>query len=333
LFVVDDVITGFGRTGEWFACDRFDLQPGILLLAKGITSGYLPLRAAAISRRVWEPFWRGGSESVMRITYSGHASACAAALKIIEILRTERLVENVAALERDFTETIQALVRAPLVKEVRAGVGFLAGVELEDAASAERVARVALDHGLLLRVIARTTLQVSPPVLQTGETSCRLSLPLQNAAGKVAKELGRETVLQHERELLHAVRDLLDLFLVRAQAELLEQCLHRMTTGPATWDDRDRVLAHEVGEVGRETDLPELAVTHLRHHVHDDSALHLEQVGADDRGVGRDGPLGDFGDHAGDADDAAELYAGIDAEQVLQPDGHLLGGDVSGSLT
>ena len=187
LFIVDEVITGFGRTGEWFACDRFGLNPDILLLAKGITSGYMPLGAVVISRRVWEPFWRDGSDLVFRhgITYSGHASACVAALRNIEILRDERLVENVAALGELFTETLKALARAPLVKEVRAGVGFLAGVELEDAAIAERVARAALDHGLLLRVISNTTLQVSPPLVVSSGDIAFLARGLEAALNDV----------------------------------------------------------------------------------------------------------------------------------------------------
>ena len=166
LWVVDEVITGFGRTGELFASDRFGLDPDLMLLAKGITSGYLPLGATVVSERVWEPFWADRSDLVFRhgITYSGHASVCAAAHANLDILEREGLVEQVRRLEAVLHETVQAVAGHDLVAEVRSGeIGLLAGIQLHHQATAEAVAGACIDNGLLMRAIGNATLQISPP--------------------------------------------------------------------------------------------------------------------------------------------------------------------------
>jgi putrescine aminotransferase len=165
LLVVDEVITGFGRTGWMFASERFGLEPDILIVAKGITSGYLPLGAALVAERVWGPFWEEGSALVFRhgITYSGHAAACAAALANLDIVEGEGLVERVRRLEPALDRAVQSLAGHPLVADVRSGVGLLAGLQLRDAATAERVAERCYERGLLSRILIGTTLQLSPP--------------------------------------------------------------------------------------------------------------------------------------------------------------------------
>ena len=95
LFVADEVITGFGRTGEWFATQRFGLEPDMLTMAKGLSSGYLPVGGLAVSKRIWEPFWEDGSDLTFRhgLTYAGHASACAAAaMANLDIIEREDLI-------------------------------------------------------------------------------------------------------------------------------------------------------------------------------------------------------------------------------------------------
>ena len=186
LFVVDEVITGFGRTGEMFASERYGLAPDVMVMAKGVTSGYQPLGAVAIAEPVWAPFWEPGSEAVFHhaITYSGHASACAAALANLEILEREDLAGRVAALERPLAEALAPLESHPLVREVRAGVGLLAGIELHDPAKAEETARRCLDAGVILRAITNGTLQVSPPFV-IDESDIEL------LAGVIAAELDR----------------------------------------------------------------------------------------------------------------------------------------------
>ncbi len=167
LFVADEVITGFGRVGAMFGCTRFGLEPDVMVMAKGITSGYIPLGAVAVGPRVAEPFWRADSKLIFRhgLTYSGHATACAVALAVLDILERESIVEQAAALEPVITEALSPLAFHPLVNEVRSGVGVIAGVELVDQAVAERVRSRCLEAGFLMRVITAATLQISPPLI------------------------------------------------------------------------------------------------------------------------------------------------------------------------
>ena len=170
LLVVDEVITGFGRTGELFASTRFDLEPDVLLFAKGITSGYLPLGGALVGPRVAEPFWADDSELTFRhgLTYQGHASACAAALANLAIIEREGLVARAAALEPVLASALAPLAEHPEVREVRAGVGLLAGVVLEDPQTAAAVTQRCWERGVLTRQIADgEVLQICPPLVIT----------------------------------------------------------------------------------------------------------------------------------------------------------------------
>lgn len=172
LFVADEVITGFGRTGHWFASQRFDLDPDMVAFAKGVTSGYLPLGGLIVSGAVAEPFWRDGSDTSFRhgVTYSSHASACVAALANLDILESEDLIARVRELETVVETAMRPLADLDAVEEVRAGTGLLAAVDLRDAQLAARVERYALAHGVLLRKIARgNTLQISPPFVVTDD--------------------------------------------------------------------------------------------------------------------------------------------------------------------
>jgi adenosylmethionine-8-amino-7-oxononanoate aminotransferase len=171
LLVADEVITGFGRCGAWFASGRFDLQPDLLLFAKGVTSGYLPLGGVVIGGRVAEPFWREDGEMYRHgVTYSGHASACAAAHANLDLIEREGLVERVHGLQDELESVLRPLERLDGVEEVRAGVGLLGGIRLRDAAMAAGVVRAMWDRGVLMRVIAEgDVLQVSPPFITTTE--------------------------------------------------------------------------------------------------------------------------------------------------------------------
>jgi len=128
LMIADEVMCGFGRTGAWFACQHWDVTPDLLCLAKGINSGYIPLGAVVISRKIadWyhdKPFFGG-------LTYSGHPLACAAAVATIEAYRDERIVENAAAHGQWLRGALQAMAeRHPSIGEVR-GMGLFWGVEL-----------------------------------------------------------------------------------------------------------------------------------------------------------------------------------------------------------
>jgi adenosylmethionine-8-amino-7-oxononanoate aminotransferase len=165
LFVVDEVITGFGRTGAMFATGLFGLEPDLIVMAKGITSGYLPLGAVAVSPRVAAPFWADDSPLLFRqgLTYAGHATACVAAHANLDILEREGLVDRVASLGRHLAAAVAPLADHPLVTDVRAGVGLLAGIQVRDAEVADKVARLCFDRGYVMRVITNATLQISPP--------------------------------------------------------------------------------------------------------------------------------------------------------------------------
>ncbi len=168
LLVADEVITGFGRTGAWFACDRWDIEPDMITMAKGLTSGYLPLGAVAISPRIGEPFATGPDAPMFRhgLTYSGHATACAVASVNLDILEEENLVETVRTLEPVLETAVKALDDSPVVHEVRS-VGLLAGIQLVPQIDGGAVVRGLRDRGVLTRLITDNTLHVCPPFVVT----------------------------------------------------------------------------------------------------------------------------------------------------------------------
>jgi adenosylmethionine-8-amino-7-oxononanoate aminotransferase len=174
LWVSDEVITGYGRTGEWFASTRFELEPDLVLSAKGLTSGYAPMGAVLVAPSVAAPFWDGTS-GVWRhgYTYSGHAVAAAAAIANLDIIEREGLVAQVRDLEAVLTDTLAGLADHPLVREVRSGVGLLAAVQLEpealarDAGLVPSVVAGLRARGVLTRPLVDGSLQVSPPFVVT----------------------------------------------------------------------------------------------------------------------------------------------------------------------
>jgi adenosylmethionine-8-amino-7-oxononanoate aminotransferase len=173
LLIADEVITGFGRTGEMFALNRWQVQPDILSFAKGITSGYQPLGGIQISDAIREAIdsapdtdlWMHG------YTYSGHATACAVGLKNLEILEREKLAERSKTLGARLLNGLKTLAEFANVGDVR-GIGLLCGVEIvanketrqADAALAARINKAALDRGLRSRVVGGNTLAFSPPL-------------------------------------------------------------------------------------------------------------------------------------------------------------------------
>jgi len=176
LFVADEVITGFGRTGQMFACERFGIEPDMLVFAKGVSSGYMPVGGVLVGERVWEPFWADGSELIFRhgITYSGHAGACAGAIANLDVLEREGLVDQVSALEPDLVTALRPLTDLPGVAEVRSGVGLLAGIELVDASMVPAALEGCYERGVLTRLLAPKTLQVSPPFVSTRDDLTRM---------------------------------------------------------------------------------------------------------------------------------------------------------------
>jgi putrescine---pyruvate transaminase len=172
LFVADEVITGFGRTGDWFASTRWELEPDIITCAKGITSGYLPMGAVMAAPWVAEPFW-GPNAGMWRhgYTYSGHAAAAAAALANLDVMEREALPKRALELEQDLAEALAPLVEHELVGEVRSGTGVLAAVQVEaetlasDPTIPARLVIACRQHGVLTRALGIGALQISPALV------------------------------------------------------------------------------------------------------------------------------------------------------------------------
>ena len=129
LLSADEVITGFGRVGHWFASERYDIRPDIVTCAKGLSSSYAAIGAVVATDRVMEPFLADTSMFSHGITFGGHPVMCAIALKNIEIMKRERIVEGVLEHEAAFRSTLEQLLDLPIVGDVR-GTGFFYAVEL-----------------------------------------------------------------------------------------------------------------------------------------------------------------------------------------------------------
>jgi adenosylmethionine-8-amino-7-oxononanoate aminotransferase len=170
LLILDEVITGFGRTGTMFAAERYGVRPDLVTFAKGITSGYAPLGGVLIGARVWEPFFADSPDTpIFRhgATYAGHATAAAVALRHFDILERDRLLPRVNELEIVLREELSALAtRLSAVADVRSA-GLLGGVTLVDEVPAERVTDRLIDLGFISRPLRGNTLQISPPFTTT----------------------------------------------------------------------------------------------------------------------------------------------------------------------
>jgi adenosylmethionine-8-amino-7-oxononanoate aminotransferase len=179
ILVADEVITGFGRLGEWFGVTRYGGMPDIITLAKGMTSAYAPMGATLVSERVAEPFYSDDRVLYHGSTFGGHPASAAVTLKNIEIFERERVLENVRANEGYLEALLDELRELPIVGDVR-GAGYHWAVELvKDAGGArfDAAEREELVHrympGRLLeaRIIARAddrgdpVLQIGPPLV------------------------------------------------------------------------------------------------------------------------------------------------------------------------
>jgi putrescine---pyruvate transaminase len=181
LYVSDEVVTGFARTGAWFASTRYGLEPDLLLCAKGITSGYVPMGAVVAAPRVAEPFWAPGTATVWRhgYTYSGHAVAAAAGLVATDIIERERLAERALHLEMLLAETLVPLSHLPAVGQVRAGTGVLAAVQLVDGSFVAPAVAALRERGVLTRGLWGGALQISPPLVISDTEVAELGARLQ----------------------------------------------------------------------------------------------------------------------------------------------------------
>ncbi len=167
LLIADEVITGFCRTGRWFALSHWNVNPDILTFAKGVTSGYLPLGGMMVSKTIKDAMDSVKPEDrwMHAHTYSAHPTCCAVALKNLEIMERERLWENAARMgERLRTALVSAFGEHPNAGDIRGGKGLLAAVEfVEDRASkknfpseqkiAPRLQAEMMNHGVITRTL------------------------------------------------------------------------------------------------------------------------------------------------------------------------------------
>lgn len=186
LFIADEVISGFCRTGAWFATGLYDLQPDLLTLAKGVTSAYFPLSASVVSERVWKVLEAGSPThgAVMHgFTYSGHPVGCAVGLANLEIMERENMAANAAEVGGHLLAGLKdRLGEHPFVGEIR-GEGLMIGVEFTadrarrrpfeaDALPHRLVAAKALEHGVMVRGLPFIeVISFSPPLCIT-RTEC-----------------------------------------------------------------------------------------------------------------------------------------------------------------
>ena len=174
LLILDEVATGFGRTGRMFACEHEDVAPDLMCLAKGITGGYLPLAATLATERIYDGFL-GEFEEFRTFfhghTYTGNPLACAAALATLDVFEAERTLEALGpkiALLRDLLRPVAGL---PAVREVRQ-CGFMVGIELSDfplsARMGHRVALEARARGAIVRPLGDVVVLMPPLSISVG---------------------------------------------------------------------------------------------------------------------------------------------------------------------
>jgi adenosylmethionine-8-amino-7-oxononanoate aminotransferase len=182
LLSADEVITGFGRVGHWFASERYDIRPDIVTCAKGLSSSYAAIGAVVTTDRVMEPFMSGSSMFTHGITFGGHPVMSAIALKNIEIMKRERIMDHVLANEAAFRSTLEQLLDLPIVGDVR-GTGYFYALELvknketretftdEECNTLLRgfLSPKLFERGLICRADDRgdPVVQISPPLVAT----------------------------------------------------------------------------------------------------------------------------------------------------------------------
>jgi len=180
LLVADEVICGFGRVGHWFGSEMYGIEPDLMPMAKGLSSGYLPIAAVAYNKRVHDTLKEGGVFS-HGYTYSGHPVACAVALANIQVLKDEKLIERVKTDTGPyFRKALQEVLGDhPLVGEIR-GAGLLAGIQLvknketRELFPAEQQSAIicrdhCLENGLIMRAVGQSMVTSPPLVISHAE--------------------------------------------------------------------------------------------------------------------------------------------------------------------
>ena len=200
VLIADEIICGFGRTGRMFGMEHWDVVPDIMTLGKGISSSYLPLSATVVKKEIADYFGGEGNQFIQAVTASGHPVAAAAALKNIEIIETEGLVEHSASVGAYFKEQLQGLMGDhPSVGDVR-GVGLLLAIEFvsdretkapfpKEADISSRLNAKFKERHLIL-MGAQQKLTLAPPLCTTREDVDEMMVALDSSIGEVEQELG-----------------------------------------------------------------------------------------------------------------------------------------------
>ncbi|HEY0106084.1 MAG TPA: aminotransferase [Rhizomicrobium sp.] len=202
LLHLDEVITGFGRTGEWFGAQTYDIAPDIMTMAKGLSSGYQPISAVSLGMRMADTILNANEEMVHGFTYSGHPVASAVALKNLEVIERDGLVARVKTaigpyLQRRLAETF---ADHPIVGEVR-GQGLLAAIELvrdrterkffpDPGAVGTLCRNYCFEDGLVSRAIRDTMVLAPPLIVSEGEIE-EIVATLKSAIDRTAKDCGK----------------------------------------------------------------------------------------------------------------------------------------------
>jgi putrescine aminotransferase len=202
LLHLDEVITGFGRTGEWFGAQTYRIAPDIMTMAKGLSSGYQPISAISLGEKMSDVILSANEEMVHGYTYSGHPVACAVALKNLEVIEKRRLVPRVRdTIGPHFQRRLrEAFADHPLVGEVR-GRGLLAAIELvrdkrerkffPDPGDIGTLCRnYCFNDGLICRAI-RDTMVLAPPLVVSEAEVEEIIVKLKSAIDRTAKDMSK----------------------------------------------------------------------------------------------------------------------------------------------
>jgi len=198
LLVSDEVVCGFGRTGQWWGCETFGTRPDLMTFAKGVTSGYVPLGGVMVGERVARVLIERGGEFEHGYTYSGHPVACAVALANLDLIEEQRLVERVREDTGPYlAEQLGKLLDHPMVGEVQS-CGLMAAVQLcRDVALREAFApqvaigmvcrRHCFDNGLVMRAVGDRMI-VAPPLIMTRAQVDELAALIRQALDRTHAE-------------------------------------------------------------------------------------------------------------------------------------------------
>jgi acetylornithine/succinyldiaminopimelate/putrescine aminotransferase len=227
LLIVDEIQTGFGRTGQWFACNHWGVEPDILLLSKGMSGGYVPVGAVVTHRRVFDKVFEDLSHAVVHTTTFGmNAMAMISALATIDVIQDEGLIENAASAGAELIERLRSLAqRFELVKEVR-GKGLMIGIEFGEPKS--------------LRLKAGWKIVHAAPAGLFGQM---LAIPLMRDHGILTQVAGHNLDVHKLAPPLIIGKEEIDYFLTAYEKVLTD--LHRFP-GPL-WDLGKTLLKNRMG--------------------------------------------------------------------------------------